>query len=94
MTISFAPFNCSAKHVTTTDESAASVSDNNYSRNREQRQRAARVKRLIYGTFSGIPMLRHVDIAAPTYWINSAALVRFEIWFNIFVVVVDLQSLS
>jgi len=50
---------------------------NNYSRNREQRQRAARVKRLIYGTFSGIPMLRHVDIAAPTYWINSAALVKF-----------------
>lgn len=80
--------------MTTTDESAASAADsNNYSRNREQRQRAARVKRLIYGTFSGIPMLRHVDIAAPTYWINSAALVRFDSEVLIFAVSIIVHCL-
>lgn len=47
--------------------------------------RAARVKRLIYGTFSGIPMLRQMDIAAPTYWLHSAALVSIQYWYLVHV---------
>jgi hypothetical protein len=44
-------------------------------RDKERRQRGARIKKLIYGSFSGIPILRQMDIATPAYWLCSAALV-------------------
>lgn len=45
-------------------------------RDKERRQRAARMKKLVYGTFSGIRILRQLDIATPAYWLCSAAVVR------------------
>jgi hypothetical protein len=47
-------------------------------------QRAARLKKLVYGTFSAIPILRQIEITHNNYWILSSALVRTI--FNFFVV--------
>jgi hypothetical protein len=44
-------------------------------RDKERRQRAARMKKLVYGTYCGIRILRQLDIATPTYWLCSAAVV-------------------
>lgn len=64
---------CSCKQAGLEEGISASL---HYARDRERRQRAARIKRLIYGSFSGIPVLRQVDIATSAYWSYSAALVR------------------
>jgi hypothetical protein len=66
----------SAKHVSSEQSAGSSAAGHSHARDREHRQRAARIKRLIYGaSFSGIPMLRQIDIATPAYWLYSAALV-------------------
>lgn len=63
-----------SKH--TSEENQAPYKNTDYMRDKERRQRAARMKKLVYGTFSGIRILRQLDIATPAYWLSSAAVVR------------------
>jgi hypothetical protein len=63
-------------------DDTAQQKNTDYVRDKERRQQAARLKKLVYGSaFSGIPILRQLDVTAPSYWLSSAALVGVVVLF-------------
>jgi hypothetical protein len=69
-------------HSKGASDDTAQQKNTDYVRDKERRQQAARLKKLVYGSaFSGIPILRQLDVTAPSYWLSSAALVRGVVLF-------------
>jgi hypothetical protein len=67
-------------HSKGASDDTAQQKNTDYVRDKERRQQAARLKKLVYGSaFSGIPILRQLDVTAPSYWLSSAALVRWVV---------------
>jgi len=47
-------------------------------RSRDKLRRLNRLKRLIFGTFSGLPTLESADITAPHYWLLSSTFIALD----------------